>query len=37
LLGAASVSFADVMPPEAEAQKLAELQRLAQGLGKYLD
>jgi hypothetical protein len=37
LLGAASVSFAGVMPPEAEAQKLAQLQRLALGLGEYLD
>jgi hypothetical protein len=37
LLGAVSVSYSQVLAVATEAQKLAQLRRLAQGLGKYLD
>ena len=37
LLGALSVSYDEPLDIAVEAQKLAQLRRLAQGLGKYLD
>jgi hypothetical protein len=37
LLGALSVSYDEPLDIAVEARKLAQLRRLAQGLGKYLD